>query len=284
MPRSHLPLLLLAVAACQDARPRATEGPPKRIVSLAPSVTEVLFALGAGEHVVGVTRFCDYPPETARLPKIGGYVDPSVEAVSALRPDLVVTVQAPANRRPVEALRGLGRRVELVSDRTLADVRSALRAVGGWVGALEAARREVARLDAGLEAVQAAVAGRPRPRTLLVYGHRPLVVAAPGSYAGELLALAGGDNVVPDGDGYPLFSMERALTLAPEVVIDVAMAPAGASESDVRELWGRWPSLPAVAAGRIHALDQGPLMRPGPRAPAAARALANALHPGLRLR
>ena len=271
-------LATLALLACEEPPAPAPAGPPRRIVSLAPSVTELLFALGTGDRVVGGTRFCDYPPEAAGLPRVGGYTDPSVEAVAGLKPDLVLAVPSPANRRPVEALRRLGLSVEIVSDRRLADVRQALATVGDLLGRQAAARAAVARLDAGLDTVRRRVAGRPRPSVLLVYGHRPLVVAAAGSWAGELLAIAGGDNVVA-GDGYPLRPLEQVLADAPAVIVDVAMAPAGSRREEAVRFWTRWPSLPAVRDGRVHVLNGGALMRPGPRAPEAAAALARVLHP-----
>ena len=284
----HLPLALLVLLqpvapACRAARAPKPSGPPRRGGCLPPSLTALLVELGAGDRVVGVTRFCDHPPAAALLPKVGGYIDPSVEAVAALAPDLVLAVPSPANRRPVEAMGRLGLRVELVSDRTLADVRAGLSTVGRLVHAEPSAAAALARLDAGLAAVRGAVIGRDRPKTLLVYGHRPLVVAAPTSFAGELLRLAGGDNVVQGGEGYPILPMEKVLALAPDVIVDIAMAPLGGSPSDIRAFWTRWPSLPAVANRRVHGLDQGPLMRPGPRAPEALRALAVVLHPEVAL-
>ena len=173
----------------------------------------------------------------------------------------------------------MGLRVEVVRDGRLDDVVVAIRTVGGLVGATTEAAAAVGAVQAGLEAVRRRVAGRGRPRTLLVYGHRPLVVAAEDSYAGELLLAAGGANVVTEAEGYPVYSVERVLTAAPEVIVDVAMAPLAGPDEEAGQFWGRWASLPAVRNGRVHGLDSGPLMRPGPRAPLAAEALAALLHP-----
>jgi iron complex transport system substrate-binding protein len=238
----------------------APPGAGQRIVSLAPAITEILFALGLGEQVVGVTRFCDWPPEAARLPRVGGYLDPSPEGIIGLRPTLVVAAPSPGNKRPVIALQRLGLEVLVVRDQTLADLRATVTVLGERLQRPAAATALLARLDGQIAEQQRRVAGRTPRRALLVYGRRPLVCAGEHSLGGELLALLRVDNVCRGPEPYPLFSMERVLAAGPEVILDGAMDVG----PDAAGYWERWPSLPAVAAGRVVRVDSAAL-RPGPR-------------------
>jgi iron complex transport system substrate-binding protein len=293
---STLALAVLCVAACRERRPLENAaagvyryGPPptpvpRRIVSLAPNMTEVLFALGAGPRTVGVTRFCDHPPEARALPRVGGFLDPSLEAVVALRPDLVLGVPNASNRTVLERLGELRIPVLLVEAHRLEDVYSLLLEVGRAVGALPAAKEVVARMRARVERVAKAVQGAPRTRVLCAYGRDPLIVAGPRSYTDELLALAGAENIAREGlTRYPTYSMERVLVLAPEVLIDASMegAPSAGrpSAQALRERWGRFASLPAVKKGRLHWIDPQLVARPGPRLVDALEEIARILHP-----
>lgn len=245
---------------------------PQRIVSLSPAITETLFALGAGPQVVGVTRYCDYPPEAQRLPRVGGYLDPNPEAVLQLRPDLVVAAPSPGNRRAVVALRRLDLPVLVVADRSLDDLLASLRVLGDRLGLKARAAALATDLSAGLRRIKARGAARRPLRALLVYGHRPLVVAGPGSYGGELLQLLGLHNVAAGTRPYPVFSMERVLLAGPEVIFDAAMD----AEVDPRRFWRQWPEIPAVSAGRVVAVSDQ-VLRPGPRIVAALEELAAGL-------
>jgi iron complex transport system substrate-binding protein len=292
-PHSQALAAALSLLACKE-RPdlRSAEagvyrfGPPApaapvRIVSLAPSMTEVLFALGAGPRVAGVTRFCDYPPEAARLPKVGGFLDVSLEAVAALRPDLIVGVPNASNRNVIERLGELGFPVLLLEAHGLEDTYRLVREVGRSVGAEPAAQRLAASMRARVAAVEARVRGAARTQVLFAYGRDPLVVAGPGSFADELLRKAGADNVAREGTArYPTWSLEAVLVAAPDVIVDSFMggsAPPDAAR--LRARWGRFASLPAVRSGRLHWLDPQLFARPGPRLVDALEALARLLHP-----
>jgi iron complex transport system substrate-binding protein len=269
-------LLLLAMAGCAPAPGGAAGGPPARVVSLAPSLTEILWALGAGERVVGVCAQCDYPPAVAALPRVGGYLAPSVEAVIAARPDLVVVVPSPGNREAVRALERVGVRVLVVHDRTLADLRAAVRTIAGALGLGTAGERLVTEIDRGLAAVHARVAGLPPRRVLLVVGHSPLVVAGAGTLQDELVTIAGGTNVAADvGQAWPQISPEVVVARAPEVIVDAAMG----TEAGGRELFAALTTVPAVRDHRVVRIAGDALFRAGPRVVEAARALARAIHP-----
>ena len=232
----------------------------------------MLFAIGAGGEVAGVTDFCDYPPEVRHLPKVGGFINPNPEAVLALAPDLVVATPNVGNRPFVEQLMRAGTRVEIVQARNLDEIFPALEALGRATSRESQASVLVRRLKDGLLSAKERVKGLPRPRTLLCIQVEPLVVAGPGSYPHDLLTIAGGISIVPDGSGaYPKLSLEEVVRAAPDVLIQTRMdAPQGlevsseASDS-LLQWWGRWRSIPAVKAGRVHAVAGDTLLRPGPR-------------------
>ena len=270
---------ILAVAAlggCAPAPSPAPAGPPARIVSLAPSITEVVYALGAGERLVGVCAQCDYPPAVASVPRVGGYLVPSVEVTLARRPDLVIAAPSPGNREAVRAIERAGVRVLVVHDRTLADLWASIRAVAGALGTPAAGERLVADVTARLGEVHARVADLPPRRVLVIVGHRPLVAVGRGTLQDELLTMAGGVNVAADaGQVWPTLTLELVVARAPEVIVDAAMG----SEAGARELFAGLTTVPAVQNGRVVVLADETLLRAGPRVPEAAAALARAIHP-----
>lgn len=251
---------------------------PRRIVSLVPGVTEMLYALGAEDRLVGRTDFCDYPPAARSKPSVGGTVSPSLEVLVSLKPDLVVATSAgnsDETRRQLERLRVP---LYLVDPHGLADVFHTMTRLG----ALTARERRAAELVAGLErrvrAVAVRVAARPRPRVLYVVWPEPLIVPGRGAAVTELIELAGGESVSADGpEGYPRYSVEAAVARGPEVII---LARHGAGTAPyAREQWERFAELPAIRAGRLHAVDGDLFHRFGPRVVDALEILARLLHP-----
>jgi iron complex transport system substrate-binding protein len=267
--------LALALGGCgEPAAP--TAGPARRIVVLAPSATETVFALGAGDRVVGVCGQCDYPADAAARPKVGGYLTPSVESVLGARPDLVIAVPSPGNREAVRAIERAGVRVLVVQDRQLADLWSSIETIAGALDIPADGARLSTDLRAALDAVRARVAGRPRARVLLVVGHSPLIVAGGGTLQGELLDVAGGDNVAGDvGSAWPQVSPELVVARAPDVILDAAMG----TEAGARDLFAGLTTVPAVANGRIEAVSSDAIFRAGPRVAEGAVLLADAIHP-----
>jgi iron complex transport system substrate-binding protein len=266
--------LAVGLAACDP--PPAARGGSDRIVSLAPSVTEILFGLGAGDRLVGVCGQCNWPAEVEQLPRVGGYLAPSVEAVLAVEPGLVVVVPSPGNREAVRAVERAGVPVLVVGDRTLDDLRGAIRAIAAALGDPERGEALVARIDGELEAVRRRVAGLPSRRVLLVVGHRPLIVAGGGTLQDELLRIAGGTNVAADvGQAFPQIATEVVVERAPDVILDAAMG----TEEGGRDLFAPLTSVPAVANGRVVAIQPDALFRAGPRVGEAAAALARVIHP-----
>jgi iron complex transport system substrate-binding protein len=274
--RAGAALLLASFIGCGDTAPPARVGPPARVVSLAPSITEIVYGLGADARLVGACAQCNYPEAVLRLPRVGGFLTPSVEAVLGARPDLVIAVPSPGNREAVRAVERAGVRVLVVQDRTLADLWASMRSIADALGVAEAGERLVADTTAHLTAVGERVAGLPVRRVLVVVGHRPLVAVGGGTLQDELIRLAGGTNVAAEvGEVWPQVSLELVVALAPEVIVDATMGSDDAS----REVFAGLDTIPALREGRIVTLPDDTLFRAGPRVPAAAAALAHAIHP-----
>jgi len=251
---------------------------PRRIVSLAPSITETLFAIGLGDRVVGVTQYCDYPPEAQAKPKIG-YTHPSLEAIVALQPDLIVA--------PREILRAdmLGKFEQLqipsyVFDvHTVDSILSHLQTLGLILGASAAADDVAREMRRRIEEIKARTSFLPRLRVLYVLNSEPLITVGPGSFIHEAIEMAGGTNVAARArTAYPRLSMEAVLKEDPELIL----FPTGRAEGIARgeeEHWQRWTTLSAIQHGRLHRVPNELLNRPGPRIVQGLDALARAIHP-----
>ncbi len=245
------------------SQPQATT-PFRSIISLAPSLTEILFTLGVGEHVKGVTRYCVHPPQAQERAVVGGFNDLNVEMVLGLEPDLVVCVPSPGNRDPVLALRKLGLRVLVLDDSSVNALLASIRKLGVELGLNERGRAVADKLAEELAEVGRRAENLPSPRTMMVLGHRPLVVAGPGSLAAELITLAGGE-LVPDGDNldkYVVMGMETLLGSNPDQIID-ASGSMSEEHGDLKVWWARWQTIPAVSSGNVHILPDPALLRPG---------------------
>ena len=244
---------------------------PARVVSLAPSLTDTVLALGLGGRLVGVTRY-DAAPEVRDLPRVGGFLDPSPEAVVSVRPDLVLWLSDGGAWPAVRRIAELGVPVLAVPVVGVPDVLRCARLLGAALGDAPAGERLAASLEASVAAAERRAGGRPRRRALLVVGRDPLVVAGPGSYPDALLRIAGGENVVRGGRPWPVYSLEQAVADDPEVVIDAAVnEPEGGL--------ARLAAIPAVRAGRVARLPDDRVLRPGPLLPAALAPLEGALLP-----
>jgi iron complex transport system substrate-binding protein len=256
-----------------------------RIISLVPSATEVLFAIGAGPRVVAVSSFDHYPPEVDRLARVGALVDPDVERILSLRPDLVVVYASQTDLRA--QLDRAGIPVYLYRHGSLADITAGMRALGARLGLAAAADAAALSVERDLERVRASVSSLPRPRTALVISREPqslraISVSGGVGFLHDLLELAGGDNVFGDVTREStMASTETILARRPEVIIELHYLERAASgeEARTRRAWNQLPGVPAVKNGRVHLLYGGELVVPGPRVVLTARAFADALHP-----
>jgi iron complex transport system substrate-binding protein len=241
-----------------------------RVVSLAPSLSEMVLALDDGRpgRLVGVTRFDD-DPRTAALPRVGGYNDPVPEAVLALKPDVVLAQPAPANRGPVEVLARLGIPVEAWPLQTVAQIEDALHDLGALLGRAPRAAALARDIEAARARARSQSASRPHPRVLLVFGLDPLVVGGQAGFAGELLADVGGVNVAGQEEKpFYRLSEEAAVAARPEVIVLCGVeTPAGR------------PVIRGLPEARVTALRSTALLHPGPRIVEALADLSAALAP-----
>jgi iron complex transport system substrate-binding protein len=248
----------------------------ERIISLAPSVTETVFALGAERALVGVSDFCDYPPAARKIDRVGSYLTPNVEAIVAKRPDVVIAVPSPGNREEVEALSSLGIRTLVVAEGpTLAHVFEAMRTIARETGREAEGAALAARLRAEIAATRARVADRPRRRALMIVGRNPLVAVGGGNLIDELLSLAGADNIAAAYGEWPRLSLEFVVRESPEVVLDGSMGGEATLDTSFYEGLG----ISAAKRGRVHALNLDEVLRPGPRIAAGFETLARVVHP-----
>jgi iron complex transport system substrate-binding protein len=275
----------IAAAVCPSVPAPLAQAPPQRIVSLVPAVTEMLFAIGAGGRVVGVSSFDRHPPEVETRVRVGALVDPDLERILSLRPDLVVVYATQDELRAQLGRAGIASFV--YQHRGLSDISTTMRELARVTGNTTEGTRAAAALDEAVERVRRTVASRPRPRTLLVFGRDPAalrnVYASGGvGFLHDALVAAGGRNVFEGVDRESVqASTEIILAKAPEVIVELRATalsdPGAAGES--RAAWRRLPAVPAVRAGRIHVLRGDHLVSPGPRFARAVEELARALHP-----
>jgi len=276
--------ILCIALACQAAL--LAQPAPKRIISLIPAVTEMLFAIDAGPDVIAVSSFDAYPPEVKNLPRVGALLDPNVERILSLKPDLVIVYGSQQELKqqlarasiPIFDYRHAG----------LADVSTTIRTLGERTGRVAQANDVVARIQQGLADIRARVANRPRPRTLLVFGREP--GALRGIYASggvgfldDMLRLAGGDNVFADIKKEAVeASTELILSRRPDVILEIRTSDNPSSPATVASelaLWKALSSVPAVRNDRVHFLTDDRIVIPGPRVAEGTRTIAQALHP-----
>jgi len=278
-------LLAVLVATLFACRPRAAPDlhHASRVVSLSPSTTEALAAIGARGVLVGRSRYCDYPADVSTLPEVGGYVDPSYEAILALAPDLVTGARGPAGPALSSRLTSRGIDTYFPVTESFDGVDAMLRGLGAKTGHAREAEAVVRAMHVEEERVSAAVASRPAVRTLLIFGISPIVAAGPGGFPDEMLRRAGGVNVVTDGGAYPTLGLEHVMVLDPDVVVDAAWGEA-ADHGRISADTPGWRELRAVKAERVVSLRDEVVLRPGPRLGEGLRQLAHALHPEVTLR
>ncbi len=238
--------------------------PPRRVVSLAPSLTEIVFLLGKGNVLAGVTRYCNFPAAAGSLPKIGGVSDPDVERIVALSPDLVLCTTDGNPRDKVRALEEMGIPCFAVAPQDLGAVLAAIERLGVLLGAADRGRAEAAALRKRAERARAAAAGdgAARLRVLFVVSTAPIIAAGEGTFMDELVRLAGGRNVAARFSGrYPRLSVEELVAARPDVIFVAGMAGVERFPPEVT----RWKEVPAFRDGAVITLDGDLVTRPGPR-------------------
>lgn len=255
---------------------------PRRIISTAPSLTEILFELGAGDRVVGVSTYCHYPEQVRHLPRIGGLYDPHYEGLIRLDPDLVVTFDD--NRQTLTGLQRLGLRTVAVRHETVDDILESVHIIGQAVGRTTAAEALTASMRSSLH--KAAGKNRTdRPRVLVAIsrqnwgqGLHHLYIAGTDNFHHELIELAGGANAYDGPLPYPSVTMEGLLAMAPDVIIDI-IPPEAAAQTDHRKLAADWALLSEAGhQPRIAILSNDYAAVPGPRITRLLHDFAKAIH------
>jgi iron complex transport system substrate-binding protein len=265
-----------------DARPSNETTYPRRIVSMAPSITEVVFELGLGDRVVGVSDFCDYPPEARNKPKIGGVVNPNMEAVVALDPDLVMALPNVTHESMFRTLRQLGIKVLTLPNDTIEDLFNTIRAISEETSTQQAGAKLTDRLHAKFSEVSERVKDRPRRKVMFVVGVDPLFVAGGGTFIDELITVGGGTNIAGESlSKYPRLGVEQVVAREPEVILYTSLNFELTPEQEVKAkaLWSAYPSIPAVREGRIYGLVADYVTLAGPRLAVGIEEMARAIHP-----
>ena len=276
---SLLPAFLAARTRTDDAgrRVEVVEN-PQRIVSLAPSLTETLFALGLGERVVGVTDYCDYPAEARSKTRVGGIINPSVEAIVSLAPDLVLITREGNRRETMEALERLGVPVFAVNTNELADVFRTIRHLGELAGVPERGRRLAADLERQSAAIAEAIRPYPARRVLFLVWLQPVVSVGRNSFIEGLLQRSGAESIAEaSAQPWPHLSIEEILRSEPEFILIPRSSSFAPTRAQLLRLPG-WRELKAVRAGRIVYLP-ATVERPGPRLIEVQDVIARAIHP-----
>jgi iron complex transport system substrate-binding protein len=256
---------------------QAAERQTQRIVSLAPSVTETLFALGFGPQVVGVTTYCDYPVEARKVPKVGSFMNPSIETIIAKRPDFVIGVTSATDPTKARQLERLGFKVTLISLASLNNILTSIKDIARLLGRAEAGAKLVNEITRQIEETKKRVAPAPRRSTLLAVGLQPLVAVGGKNYIDELITLAGGDNIAGNA-AQPWLNLpdEYVVAKAPQVIIEAGM---GSERGSSTKNWKDLKSIPAVRDGRVYSYQSDTILRPGPRIGEGLREIARLVHP-----
>jgi len=264
----------IALPSSSDA---ASVGFSRRIVSLAPSLTETVFALGFGDRLVGVTNHCDYPAEAKNLPKVGDFMSPSLEVIAAQRPDLVIGVVGAIDPAKAREMERLGLNVALLSLSTVSEILSSFKRIAALLGDAEAGERLVRKLTLQFDKVTNRVAHTPRRSTLMVVGLRPLVAVGGKNFLDELITLAGGTNIARNAP-QPWLNLpdEYVVAKAPQIIIEAGM---GSDTAAPARHWSDLKSIPAVKERRVYTYNSDKILRPGPRIGDGLEELARLIHP-----
>jgi iron complex transport system substrate-binding protein len=297
MKKLSLPAAIIFALGCSFCSPGAAENNPtirgdscayRRIVSLAPSVTEILFDLGLGERVVGVTRYCNYPLEARGKTRVGGYVDPNYEGIVRLEPDLVIMLTTHAATK--EHLRQLGLKTLTIDHTGIAGIIASITTIGSACGAARKAECLVHEITARMDRIRKKTDGCDRPRVLVSVDRNADVfndvyIAGKNTCYDEMVSIAGGVNAYGGSlSSYPVVSIEGICRLNPEVVIDLLPQLEGRKNSREKILaqWGTIRTIEAVRNRRIYLLEQDYAVIPGPRFIDLLEDMARAIHPELR--
>ena len=254
---------------------------PRRVISLAPGITEIIFALNRESLLKGVTLHCDFPVEAKLLPRVGSYVGLDLEKIISLNPDLCIAIKDGNPKHVSDRLESFGIPVYAVDPRNLDSVMETILSIGGLLGAEERADILVKNMRSRIRHVTELVAATShKPKVFFQIGAAPVVSVGTRTYIHDLIMLAGGINVTAGDTPYPRFSREQLIALSPDVVIITSMTRSDAFEEVLAE-WNKWPQIQAVRNKRIYMADSDLFDRPSPRLVDGLEALVKLIHPEL---
>lgn len=291
MPASLLTILLLCLSAKANAQQLTDQAGrmvtvpdhPERIVSLIPSITEMVFLLGKGNIIVGTSAYSNRPEAARYVPVIGSYARPDLERIMALAPDLCLASQDGNPLYVVRRLEQLGIPVFLLNPRDIGGIEQAVLLLGRLLGTKDRAKRIVACMKAQCTVIDDAVARiHHRPRVFFQVDVSPIISAGSGTFIDTLITRAGGVNLAAGPQAYPRYSWEDIIAMRPEVVLLSSMA-GGYNRKDLLSLWLKWPQIPAVKNGHVYVVDADLFDRPVPRSVEGLGMLFRMLHPGIPL-
>ena len=252
---------------------------PRRIVTLAPSLTEIVYFLGLGEQVVGVTQFSHYPPQAAKKPKVGSYVNLNVEKIISLSPDLVLGTKDGNQPAVVKLLERAGLPVFIVNPRNIGQVIGTVVTIGRLCGVSARATALARNLSDEVDRVVGKTASLNKPVVFLQINPKPIMSVNKHTFSHDLIRLAGGRNMTEDEPiTYPRISLEEVIRNKPDVIIISSMVRGGNFE-EARQQWFKWEVIPAVKNNRVHLVDSDLIDRPSPRIIQGLEAVARHIHP-----
>jgi iron complex transport system substrate-binding protein len=249
---------------------------PQRVVSLAPGITEIVFALNRGNTLVGVTKFCDYPAAAKRIQPVGGFLDVNIEAIVALNPDIVIIY--PEHLDKVKFL-GQKMRIVMVQHGRLADLLNSIQTIARVLGAEIEAKRLVADIQGKLRIISTRCQGKKKIRALFVAGRnvdelKNMYIIGKNDFINDLLEIAGGTNAYKGNVNYPSISMETVVFLNPEFIFEISSHYEGIADENIVGLWRPYRMIAAVKKNRIEIIKNSYWLRPGPRVALIAEELA----------
>ena len=279
-------ILFFSITQCPAATFRDALGrevclkrPPLRIVSMAPSLTEILYSLGLGDKVAGVTKYSSFPAEAACKPRVGSYINLNVEKIISLNPDLAIGTADGNKPGVVRLLEQAGIPVYIVNPRNIRDVIRTIESLGELCGVQKSADMLSSRLSGRIDHIFRRTASLRRPLVFLQINVKPIMTVNRNTFHHDVIRMAGGENMTQDEPlNYPRISLEEILRRGPEIIVISSMERGGRFETARRE-WMKWPSIPAVKKGRVYLIESDLLDRPSPRIVEGLEAMAMFIHP-----
>lgn len=264
-----------------DERGRIIQVPPspKKIISLAPSITEILFVLGLNKEIAAVTDFCDYPEPALKKPRIGGFVNPSIEKIVSLEPDLIIGIRDGNRAETIHRLEELKFPVYVIDPKGFDGIITTLHRIGEIVGREDESKRITAAIRMKKEKIGSVTRSLSRPKVFFQLGYLPMITVGKGTLADDLIRLSGGRSISEDESAeYPSYNMEIVAQKNPDVIILSSME----SKRDygtLAKMWQDWKSIPAVKRNAIHVIDSNIVDRPTPRIVQGLEAMVRLIHP-----